>query len=327
MNDDAMTGYPVPAKLGAVRRRLIVIYNPTAGRRRRRRMAEVIRLLEGRADIAHRRTTARGDAEAFARATPKGAVAVVAGGDGTANEVANGLLAAGGGEMAVIPLGTANVLAAELGILDMATAARAAAAGSVLACRPGLANGRGFLTMAGAGFDAHVVAGVSPRLKRLLGKGAYVAEMLRQLLRFSFPRYRVTIDNVVHEAASVIVARGHFYGGRFVVAPDARLEGDELHVCLFRRGGRLRTIGYALALGLGRLHRLADVEIVRGIRVTIEGPPGDPVQGDGELIGILPVEIELSPIVIGLLRPAWPSGYPCLASARRCVPGAPPDQT
>ncbi len=298
-----MTGHPVAPGKGEARRRLIVIFNPTAGRRRTRRMAEAMRHLEGHADITHRRTGARGDAEAFARATPRGFIAVVAGGDGTANEVANGLLAAGGGEMAVIPLGTANVLAAELAILGMAGAAGAAARGAVLAYRPGLANGRGFLMMAGVGFDAHVVAGVSPRLKRFFGKGAYVVETLRQLRRFSYPRYRVTIDDVVHEAASVIVARGHFYGGRFVVAPEARLDSDELHVCLFHHGGRLRTIVYALALAFGRLHRLAGVEIIRCRKVTIEGPPGDPVQGDGDLIGRLPVAIELSSIVIGLLRP------------------------
>ena len=289
--------------IGAERRRLVVIFNPTAGRRRRRGFATAVGLLDGRSDATHRLTSARGDAEAFARQTPDGAITVVVGGDGTANEVANGLLAAGGGAMAIIPLGTANVLAAELGIPTLAAAAAAAYSGSSFAYRPGLANGRGFLMMAGAGFDAHVVAGVSPRLKRLMGKGAYVVETLRQLRRFTFPRYRVTVDGIVHEAASVIVARGHFYGGRFVVAPNARLEGEDLHVCLFRRGGRWRTIVYALALAFGRLHRLADVEIIRARKVIIEGPPGDPVQGDGDLIGRLPVTIELSPIAIGLMRP------------------------
>ena len=285
------------------RRQLMVIFNPTAGRRRGRAMAHALSLLEGQVDITQRRTTARGDAEAFARETPLGAIALVAGGDGTANEVANGLLAAGGGEMAILPLGTANVLAAELGILNLAGAAGAAAKGPLLTYRPGLANGRGFLLMAGAGFDAHVVANVSPRLKRLLGKGAYVVETLHQLYRFPFPRYRVSVDGVVHEVASVIVARGHFYGGRFIVAPEAKLEIDELHVCLFRKGGRLQTIFYALALALGRLHRSAHVKIVKARRITIEGPEGDPLQGDGDLIGRLPVTIELSPTAIGLRRP------------------------
>ncbi len=296
MNDSRMTS-------ATDRRRLMVIFNPTAGRRRRRAMDQAMRLLDGQADIAHRRTTARGDAEAFARETPPGTIALVAGGDGTANEVANGLLAAGGGEMAILPLGTANVLAAELGILNLAGAAGAASKGSLLTYRPGLANGRGFLMMAGAGFDAHVVANVSPRLKRLLGKGAYVIETLRQLRRFSFPRYRVTVDGVSHDVASVIVARGHFYGGRFIVAPEARLDRDELHVCLFRKGGRLQTILYAIALATGRLHRSRHVEIMKARRIVIEGPEGDPLQGDGDLIGRLPATIELSPTAIGLRRP------------------------
>jgi YegS/Rv2252/BmrU family lipid kinase len=285
------------------RRRLMVIFNPTAGRRRGRALAQAMRLLGSQVELTHRRTGARGDAEAFARETPLGSIALVAGGDGTANEVANGLLAAGGGEMAIIPLGTANVLAAELGILNIAGAAGAAATGSLMTYRPGLANGRGFLLMAGVGFDAHVVANVSPGLKRLIGKGAYVVETLRQLARFSFPRYRATVDGVIHEAASVIVARGHFYGGRFVVAPEARLDSDELHVCLFHRGGRLQTIYYALALAGGRLHRSRHVEIIKAKCVTIEGPEGDPVQGDGDLIGRLPVTIELSETSIGLRRP------------------------
>jgi diacylglycerol kinase (ATP) len=286
-------------------RRLVVIFNPTAGRRKARRLARALKLFaRGKPDLVIERTAARGDAEALARRAPAGATVIVAGGDGTANEAVNGRLVAGGGRLAVIPLGTANVLAAELGITDLASAAAAAQGGTPVICRPGLANGRGFVMMAGVGFDAHVVAGVSPRLKRLLGKGAYVIEMLRQLTCFGFPRYRVTVDGVTHEAASVIVARGHYYGGRFVVAPDARLDRPELQVCLFRRGGRWRTALYALALPLGLLHRCRGVEILTAERLSIDGPPGDPVQGDGDIIARLPATIELSPIALELLRPA-----------------------
>src|ERR1700741_334897 len=106
MNDGGRIGNPAAQSVGQARRQLMVIFNPAAGRRRRRGMARAMRLLEGRADITHRRTAARRHAEASARPTPREVIAVVAGGDGTANEVANGLLAAGGGELAVIPLGT-----------------------------------------------------------------------------------------------------------------------------------------------------------------------------------------------------------------------------
>ncbi|MEA2780254.1 MAG: diacylglycerol kinase [Rhodospirillaceae bacterium] len=296
---------PVASGQSGGGRPLVVIFNPTAGRRKKRRLAKVLQLFAARPlDISLERTTARGHAEALARDAPAGSTVVVAGGDGTMNEAVNGRLAAGGGRLALIPLGTANVLAAELGIGDLKTAAATVEAGSIFTCRPGLANGRGFVMMAGAGFDAHVVAGVTPRLKHWIGKGAYVAEMIHQLFGFAFPSYRVTIDGKAYDAASVVVARGHYYGGRFIVAPDARLDRPVLHVCLFRRGGRWRTVYYALALALGRLHRCRGIEIVVGRHVTIEGPAGDPVQGDGDIIARLPVTIELSPVAIELLRPA-----------------------
>jgi diacylglycerol kinase (ATP) len=290
--------------LAAVPSRLAVVFNPTAGRRKAKRLAAALALLRGAGEgIDLERTGARGDAERLARNAPRGQTLIIAGGDGTANEAANGRLAAGGGRLALIPLGTANVLAAELGIETLEQAAQAAVRGRPLLYRPGLANGRAFVMMAGVGFDAHVVAGVSPRAKRLLGKGAYVLEMLRQLVQFPFPVYRVSIDGAAYEATSAVVARGRYYGGRFVVAPQARLDRAELHVCLFRRGGIFRTLRYAVALGLGRLAELPDVEIVVGQRVVIDGPPGDPVQGDGDIIARLPVTIELSSVSLELMRP------------------------
>jgi diacylglycerol kinase (ATP) len=301
------------------RRRLLVVFNPTAGRRRQGRLAATLRHLESAGcDLALRETTARGDAERFAReaaALTNGAAAdlfVVAGGDGTINEAVNGLIAARNGvplpALAVVPLGTANVLAQEIGLSTAPAAiARDIAAGLPRAIHIGSANGRCFTMMAGVGFDAHVVAGVSPALKRRLGKLAYVLESLRQLFRFGFPRYRVTIDGSVHDAASVIVAKGHFYGGRFVCAPEARLEAPEFQVCLFERGGRWNAIRYALALALGRLPRLGDYRIVSGRSVVIEGPPGDPVQGDGDIIARLPVCIELVSQPLRVVVPGSPA--------------------
>ncbi len=282
---------------------VLVIFNPTAGRRRARRIAAALRGMRA-AGIGFllRRTEGRGDAEHLAREAGPGTTVVVAGGDGTANEAANGLLAAGGGRLALIPLGTANVLAAELGIEGASGGIGALKAGRELSYRPGLANGRGFLMMAGVGFDAHVVAGIAPRAKRLLGKAAYVLEMLHQLRRFPFPSYRVTVDGTIRQAASVVVARGHFYAGRFVLAPTARLDQATLHVCLFHDAGRLAVLRYAIALGLGRISRGRGLEILVGRQILIEGPVGDPVQGDGDIIARLPVLITLSPTAIDLVR-------------------------
>ena len=290
---------------------MTVVFNPTAGARRRLRLEETLKLLrEFGCQISVQSTAARGDAEAIARALcdtpPAPDLLVVAGGDGTINEAVNGLLSNGSAAwpLALVPLGTANVLAAEIGLATSpAVVARTIAQGSSERAYVGLANGRCFTAMAGVGFDAHVVANVDLKLKRRIGKGAYVLESLRQLFRFRFPRYRVTVDGQVFEAASVIVAKGHYYAGRYVCAPDARLDQPQFHVCLFERGGRWNAVRYAVALALGRLPRLADFRIVRGRLVAIDGPAGDPVQGDGDIIARLPVHIEIAPQALRLIVP------------------------
>ena len=291
-------------------RHLLVIFNPTAGWWRGRRLRATLAQLErGGCRITLRRTAGRGDAEAMARAAasePSFDVVVAAGGDGTINEIINGLAGATEGRrpLAILPLGTANVLANEIGLpLGPAAVARTIVQGEARPIALGRANGRCFAMMAGVGFDAHVVAGLDGRLKRLLGKGAYVVESLRQLRRFAFPRYRVAIDGTNYEAASIIVARGRFYGGRFVCAPEARLGAPEFQVCLFTRGGRWAVLRYGIALALGFLPRLPDYRIVRGRRVTIDGPSGDPVQGDGDIIAALPVGIELDRAPLRLITP------------------------
>jgi diacylglycerol kinase (ATP) len=287
-------------------RRLLIIFNPAAGWRRRRRLAPVLAQLRayGCAYVL-RETQAPGDAERFAAAADPGAfdVVVAAGGDGTVNETINGL-ARTSLALAVIPLGTANVLAAEIGLrTDPAAVARCVAFGQPRPIALGAANGRRFILMAGAGFDAHVVAEISVPEKRWLGKGAYFLSALRQLLVFPFPGYEVLTENTLRHAASVIVANSRFYGGRFVCAPAATIESDTLQVCLFERAGRLAAIGYALALFAGRLPGLASYRLIEARRIEIRSRPGEPMQVDGDGIGRLPATIEVLPKALDLIFP------------------------
>ena len=167
----------------------------------------------------------------------------------------------------------------------------------------GSANGRRFILMAGAGFDAQVVATVNLGIKRRLGKFAYGLAILRQLLIYGFPSYRVVLDGSPRAAASVLVANAHFYGGRFVAAPAAGLQTPTFEVGLFERSGRAAAIGYALALFMGLLPRLKSYRILAARRIEIEGPVGEPVQADGDVIARLPVRIELLPAAIELVFP------------------------
>jgi YegS/Rv2252/BmrU family lipid kinase len=289
----------------------LVILNPAAGWRRRQRLVPVLaRLREHGCAFELRETQAPGDAERFAAAADRDAfdVVVAAGGDGTVNETINGL-ARSGLPLGLIPLGTANVLAAEIGLrTDPTSLARCVALGRPRPITLGVANGRRFILMAGAGFDAHVVAGVSVPMKRRLGKGAYILSSCRQLLMFTFPTYEVLIDNAARHAASVIVANARYYGGPFVCAPGASLESETLRVCLFERGGRRAAIGYALALFAGRLPRLSTYRVIEARRIEIRGRPGEPLQGDADVIGELDVAIEVLPHALDLIYPPPPDG-------------------
>ncbi len=282
-------------------RRLLIVHNPVAGWRRVERFRQTVGQLERHGcPIDVQATTGPGDAEAIAAAAEAVDVVVVAGGDGTVNEALNGLMQRPGGmlPLAVIPLGTTNVLAGELGLpTDPEAAARAIAHGRIVTAHLGRARfdgrSRGFALMAGAGFDAQAVGRVRTRVKRRLGKGAYILAGLETAARYRYPPLRVRIDGTAHDCAQAVVCKGHFYAGRYVLAPEARPWLPDLHVVLFERSGTFNAARYALGMQLDRLSRMDDVRVLPARSVRIDGPAGDPVQGDGDLIAYLPVEIDL----------------------------------
>ena len=264
-------------------------------------------------------TAAAGDARRLAEQCDAGryGVIAVAGGDGTINEVVNGLAAraATAPPLALVPLGTANVLAHELGLGSTASAlAQAITSGREVIMHPGQASGAGrprcFSLMAGAGFDAKVVAGVSAPLKRRWGKGAYVWRSLVEARRYRPVRYAVEIDGVAHEAASVIVTHARHYAGPYVVAPQASLDAPLLQVCLFERWGWMHALRFGAALVLGTLPKTPGYRVVAGreVRISVLNDAGEgrrqPVQIDGDDALTLPVSIGLATEAVRLLRPA-----------------------
>lgn len=294
------------------RPRFAVIFNPVAGSpHRRRALALAVRALrKAGCRVKLRATTAAGDAARSAAIIAKAGTfdaILVAGGDGTLSETAHGLATADAARLpalAFLPLGTANVMAHEIGLpTDPEKAAAIAARLRTIDMKLAQANGRHFILMAGAGFDAHVVRHVDSAVKKRWGKLAYVAEMVRQLGKFPFDRYRVTIDGVEHDAASVVASRSRRYGGKFVLAPDADLKAPTLQVCVFGKGGRGGVLLYAVALGLGLLPRAPGFEIVTGRRITVRGMDGEPVQVDGDSIASLPLEIAMTDKSLRLVVP------------------------
>jgi diacylglycerol kinase (ATP) len=297
---------------------MLIVFNPTAGGRRRRRLARALEALglQGlRPEVA--KTVRPGHATDLAReAAGRGVPLVVAaGGDGTIAEVASGL-AGTAALLGILPLGTANVLAWELGLPPgPERAARVLTAGRAAVLHPGLArfgdgSSRLFVQMVGAGFDAAVVANLDLSLKRRIGKAAYVAQSARELFRYPFPRFTASLDGAEEEVASAIVTKGRLYAGRHLLAPGAAPGERGFRVALFRGVGPARAALYGAALPLDLLPRLSGVEIRRASRIRLAAAPAVPVpvQADGDRAGLLPVEIEDAPGPLRVMLPAATDG-------------------
>jgi diacylglycerol kinase (ATP) len=284
---------------------LIIVFNPVAGRRRTNLLWPVLDVLVAngvRIDLAE--THGPGHARALAReAVCAGASMVVAaGGDGTIAEVADGLLGSPA-RLGVIPLGTANVLAHELALPFAPRAVVAALAfGRTRSLWPGLecdaTGSRLFVQMLGVGFDAHVVHHLSAPLKRTLGRGAYVLQTLRELVRYRFMPIRLRLDGEVTQACSVIVSKGRLYGGRFLLASEACAELPGFSVVLFDHAGPGAALLYGAALPLDLLGRAPGVRHVRALRIDFIGNEAVPAQADGDAAGCTPLSVTDAPAPI-----------------------------
>lgn len=285
-----------------------VIFNPRAGGNKQRFLSSILQKAGVKVELLQ--TTHPGHARELARKVRAHQRLFVAGGDGSLNEALNGLLDAQieGHEvppLGIIPLGTANVLAVEVGLEIRAQAiADYINNPAQVWVRPGLVNGRAFFLMVGMGADADTVANVSLKLKRLIGKGAYVIEGLRNII---FPHHRdfeVNIGREQYRVAGVVATHAKHYGGAFVISPDAKLTDNSLDVVLMPGSGFMALARYGIALTLNRLHAQTDVSVVQTERLTITSHCGPaPLQIDGESAGKLPCEISLSPYPVRVMVP------------------------
>ena len=208
----------------------------------------------------------------------------------------------------MIPLGTANVLAHELNAALRAARAIAASPG-LLPHPPALAGhsppGSGdrerlFVQMLGVGLDAQVVHGLSLPLKRAIGKGAYVAQTLREMVRYPYPLLQVRLDGDEMQAASVIVTKGRLYAGRFTLAPGADATRPGFTVAVFEHNGPFAALMYGAALPLDLLARAPGLRIRAAAVVEIAGLASVPAQADGDPAGATPITIRdaASPIEV-----------------------------
>jgi YegS/Rv2252/BmrU family lipid kinase len=291
-------------------RRVAAIFNPhSGGGGYRRDIPLIFEALRGLGyEVVERETTEPGDATRLARESVACGFDLVCalGGDGTVNETINGL-AGSDVPLAIVPTGTINVLAMELGIpLEPPDAVRLLEAGTISWIDLGLAGDRYFGLMAGVGMDAAVVASMHPTMKKALKEAAFAVQGLATYLTHEEPLIRVTCDERTVEGYFAVFGNSSNYGGSFGITPLADMRDGLLDVCVLKDKSFLSTVWYWTAALLNAHISHPKVEYFRTERAevsTVEPGAEVLVQTDGEVAGKLPLECRVVPRALRVLVP------------------------
>lgn len=272
--------------------KILVIYNPVAGGGRETQLQSFLNALAERgADVELYRTRHAGDATEHLRGRDDHGDCVVAvGGDGTTNEVINGIKP--GVPLGLFATGTANVLVKELALPASAElAAEVVVNGHTIDIWPARLNDRRFCMWVGLGYDARVVHGADVELKRKIGKGAYVLSMLREVAHFGKQRYRLIVDGQPHDCCSAILANGRHYGGSFVLSQLADITQPKVQAILFQQSSRWALFKFMLALLFGRAENVKGVLSLAARRIELVSPAGELLQMDGDPAPAMPAVV------------------------------------
>lgn len=226
---------------------------------------------------------------------------MAAGGDGTINEVINGMIGSDV-PLAILPLGTTNVLAKELGIpedlkgaMDAAVSLkpRTVSLGRIeLNPETDSAYSRYFCLMAGIGFDGAAVHDMNSAVKKRSGKAAYIFSGIKNLLRYSPNQLFYNIDGKEYSGFSSITGKASKYGGNFKITPDADLSDPFLYTCIFQGNKRRDLLRYVFKVMTGRLFEEKDIVYLKSASIEVLGTAH--IQIDGDYLGLTPAKITVA---------------------------------
>jgi diacylglycerol kinase (ATP) len=306
----------------AALRNALLIHNPNAGNggSGRRKMLDQARRIFSSAGIEAELIETRGPGDATVMAQQASAdgrqLVIACGGDGTLNEVVNGLASQQNGHrvpLALLPGGTANVLAKELNLpWDIPGAAEKLIHGELRDIALGLATPlqqpekkRYFLSVAGAGPDGMIVYSIDLDLKARVGILAYWWQGAREVFRYKFPHFRVSGGGKKVDATLVVVGRTKHYGGPFKITTGADLYENEFELMALTTQSGFRYLSYLPSLWMNKLRGTTGVHFWKSDSIVCEPLDSNPVyaQIDGEPLARLPVEFKIIPHALQLLVP------------------------
>ncbi len=295
----------------------LIILNPAAHSEKAGRLPECLRAVCREAEI--RLTGMPGDAERIAtEAVGEGFTTIVAaGGDGTINEVVNGIVAAGkpGVRLGVLPVGTMNVFAVELGIplnsLEKAWGIiqRGGIRHLDLPICTSQAGTRCFVQLAGVGLDAEVVRRTTRESKKALGPLSYLLSLAQVAGEKPPPVTIESAEGPVRSGSFVLIGNGRFYGGPFRMFRKGSPCDGLIDVLVFRNQSPWDLLRYMHAILIGQHAQLGDVEYFQTSSLSLHSESPVPYELDGEMAGYLPLSLRVEMGALPVI--ASPVGDPC----------------
>jgi len=289
--------------------KVCIILNPTAWRAKITRYNHIIKNFfeKYKIEYKYKITTAPGEATQFAKdaVKEKYELVIAAGGDGTINEVVNGIINTKT-VLGILPLGTINILAMELGIpLNLSKSLNLILTGKTKTIDIGKVNDRYFVLMAGFGMDSYAIYRANLKLKKYIGAFAYVISGIYSVFKYRPYKINVNIDDhrIDDTGYFVIVENFPSYGGKFKIAPYADVNDGLLDVCVFKKTGLLPTFRYFLGITLKKHIHYPDVRYYQCKKVELSSEHNVLVHTDGDLIGSLPAKIVALPKKLKVLVP------------------------
>jgi len=283
-------------------KKIAIIFNPNAGTAKKKRLEKIIKKLEISNQVNLFETTKPNDATEIAKKECENfEIIVAAGGDGTINEVINGIK--DDTKLGIIPIGTANILAIEAGIKnDVDSICKSIENGTTKQIFISNINNKKFFLMAGMGYDGDIVHNMKPFLKKIFGKVMFGYLGFIEFLKMK--KYEIIVETEEEKFSGnwVLVSKAQHYAGPYKITKSTSIFNDSIVCYIFKDLNRFSFLYYIfLILFYGDLSRSKKIKTLSSRKIKISSNEKVNIQCDGEKYGTLPIEISFKSEPINLL--------------------------